>query len=48
VFIAKDRFWPISDLANDFLAAINTDSDLWNEISRRLEERFNSEFRIPE
>ena len=33
---------------NHFLATINTDSDLWNKISRHREERFNSEFQIPE
>jgi hypothetical protein len=37
-----------TDPSNHFLATINTDSDLWNELSRHREERFNSEFRIPE
>jgi len=32
--------------SNHFLATINTDSDLWNEVSRYREERFNSEFRL--
>jgi len=35
-----------TDPSNHFLATINMDSDLWNEISRHREKRFNSEFRI--